>query len=86
MFIIVTFESTHQALAAEKAVITAGIPHETIPTPRDISAHCGLSLKFPEQHLKDVQAIIGGLSFKPNVYRSPEERAGAYVRVESKEG
>ncbi|MBS3951050.1 MAG: DUF3343 domain-containing protein [Peptococcaceae bacterium] len=82
MFIIVTFESTHQALAVEKSIIAVGIPHETIPTPRNISASCGLSLKVPEQHLSEVQVILRDLKIKPDVYRSHLERAGAYVRLE----
>lgn len=86
MFFIIAFESTHQALSAEKAVITAKIPHETIPTPRSISANCGLSLKVPEQHLSSVQAIMRGLNMKPNIYYSPQGRAGAYVPLETKEG
>ena len=87
MFIIVAFESTHQALAVEKAVVIAGVPHETIPTPRNISANCGLSLKVPEQYLCDVQAIMRGLKIKSDVYRALQERATVYIRLESpKEG
>lgn len=82
MFIIVSFQSTHQALAVEKLVIEVGIAHETIPTPRNISANCGLSLKIPEQYLSDVQALLKGLKFKPDVYRSQQDRTGLYVRLE----
>ncbi|MDP3487473.1 MAG: DUF3343 domain-containing protein [Bacillota bacterium] len=86
MFIIVTFESTHQALAAEKVAATVGIPHETIPTPRNISANCGLSIKVPEQYLSHVQAIIRDLHLKTNIYSSQQQRGGAYMRIEPKEG
>lgn len=41
---LLTFDSTHSALAAQKALESYG-PH-LIPTPRDISAGCGMSLRF----------------------------------------
>jgi len=44
--IVVTFHSTHQAILAEKLLGTTGIQYDMIPTPRQISAGCGLSLEL----------------------------------------
>lgn len=41
---IITFESTHHAMAAESALKDARIYTKTIPTPRDITLSCGLSI------------------------------------------
>lgn len=42
---ILVFESTHQVLKAEKALQQAGIHHEIIPTPKDLSSDCGMSIR-----------------------------------------
>jgi len=49
---LLVFDSTHHAMAAEsriKGVQLEGIIFQTIPTPRQITASCGLSLLFQGQ-------------------------------------
>ena len=41
--LIVTFHTTTDAMAMEKACKEAGAPGRLIPVPREISAGCGLS-------------------------------------------
>lgn len=48
---LVTFVSTHHALKAEKLVAAAGLDFDIIPTPRAITASCGLSLELPDDAL-----------------------------------
>ena len=46
---LLVFDSTHHAMAAESRVKGArleGVTFQTIPTPRQITASCGLSLLF----------------------------------------
>ncbi|HIS41111.1 MAG TPA: DUF3343 domain-containing protein [Candidatus Aphodovivens avistercoris] len=43
---LVAFESTHAALAADKALSAAGVAHLTIPVPAAVRAGCGIALKF----------------------------------------
>lgn len=43
---VLTFESTHKAMAAQTVFTAAGRRFALIPTPREISAGCGMSLKF----------------------------------------
>lgn len=45
-YYLVSFSSTHHALAAEKALKTRDIPQIMLPTPREISSSCGLALKI----------------------------------------
>ena len=44
MQFIVTFASSHQALAAERQFLGAGLPVELIPVPRQIRSDCGFCL------------------------------------------
>jgi len=43
---ILTFESVHHALRAEKILRESDIPINVINTPRHISSDCGISLRF----------------------------------------
>ena len=43
--LVITFDSTTQAMAAEKFCTEHGLPGRIIPIPREISAGCGLSWK-----------------------------------------
>ena len=55
---VVVFESTHYAIAAEKLFKELKLPVEIIPTPREITASCGLSIKFNEGLLESVQKAL----------------------------
>lgn len=46
-FIVVSFNSTHEAIKSESVTIKENIPARLIPTPPEISAGCGLSLRAP---------------------------------------
>lgn len=56
-FYVITFESTHLAISTEKFVL-AQVPVEMVPTPREISASCGLSLKVSLVHLEKVLEVL----------------------------
>jgi hypothetical protein len=43
---IMTFESVHHTLRAEKTLRLAGLTTIAINTPRRLSSDCGISLKF----------------------------------------
>ena len=54
---IITFESTHHAMAAESALKEQGIFTKTIPTPRDITLSCGLSILVTPDNIEKVQTM-----------------------------
>jgi len=56
--IIVAFASTHDALEIEDALMENNIDLRTIPTPREITAGCGISLKLDLKHLRYVRKIL----------------------------
>ena len=43
---VVLFRSSSHALRAEKVLQGAGVPTKMIPTPRQLSSDCGMSLRF----------------------------------------
>ncbi|NLT42667.1 MAG: DUF3343 domain-containing protein [Anaerolineae bacterium] len=45
-FGVVIFHTTSAALRAEKAALAAGLKVKLIPTPRQFSSDCGMSLRF----------------------------------------
>lgn len=56
-YVLITFESTHEAIKIEKALRDLDV--EMIPTPRQLSASCGLSLKTYVEDLENIQVILG---------------------------
>ncbi len=50
-YFTITFPTTHNALHAEKVLDECGVSFLVVPTPREISAGCGLSIRFFEDSL-----------------------------------
>ena len=55
-YLLISFPSTHHAIAGEKVAELASKKDELrlIPIPPDVSAGCGLALYIPPSELKDV--------------------------------
>lgn len=68
-FYILSFASTHHAIAAERALKGSGIKVEIVPTPRDITASCGLSLRFSVDKLEQVIESVGTVWPDLRLYR-----------------
>jgi hypothetical protein len=47
--VVFTFETTHQAMAAEDILREAGFRLEVVPPPRGLTAGCGLALQLSER-------------------------------------
>lgn len=45
-YIIFVFDSTHRALKADKLLTVNGLKFEVIPTPKEISSDCGISIRI----------------------------------------
>ena len=55
---IVAFNSTHNAIKTEKLLQKEDIKATTLPTPREISASCGISIKFEKEDMDRVKTIL----------------------------
>lgn len=54
---VITFSSTHQAMAAEDA-LDGSVSMELIPTPRQISAECGFTLLVQVQDASSLKELL----------------------------
>jgi len=63
-YIIITFDTTAQAIAMERYCGNQGIPGRLIPLPTSISAGCGISWRMRpeefEEHKAELQALEYG--------------------------
>jgi len=59
-FYVIAFESTHYAMMMEKR-LKENFQTEMIPTPRCITASCGLSLKFSGEQMPEIIKEIKSL-------------------------
>lgn len=57
-FYLIAFDSTQQAIRTEMLLEYADIEIDTLPTPKQVTAGCALSIAFPQQDISEVLTII----------------------------
>ncbi|MNM48972.1 hypothetical protein D3C81_599700 [compost metagenome] len=57
-WLVMAFDSTQQALRAEMLLEYADVDIDLCPTPKEITAGCALSIRFPQLSLDAVIEII----------------------------
>ncbi|MEG2983931.1 MAG: DUF3343 domain-containing protein [Peptostreptococcaceae bacterium] len=55
---IVSFSSTHHAIRTDKLFSEQGIKVTTLPTPREITASCGISIMFLYEDIDKVKNVL----------------------------
>ena len=77
--VVFTFDSTHVAMAADKALAEAGVAFTMIPTPTAISAGCGISLRLSYGLLEQARSVL--VAQKPPIVSAAHglDEAGAYT-------
>jgi hypothetical protein len=55
---VVLFHTTSGVMRAEARLLAAGLPIQLIPTPREFSSDCGISIRFQWQDISRVKALI----------------------------
>lgn len=55
---IVSFSSTHHAIRSDKLFGENRIKSTTLPTPREITASCGISIRFSYEDIDRVVEIL----------------------------
>ncbi len=76
-FYLIAFNSTHHAIRTEKLLKNLEIKTMTLPTPREIAASCGLSIKFD---IEDFEKI------KKTMHENSLERKGIYHLIKDEQG
>ena len=59
-YYFISFGSTNHALFAENILRKEKIDVTIIPTPREVTESCGLSIKIKEENLEYVKSIVKG--------------------------
>ncbi len=59
-FGVVLFFTSSGALRAEKTCTRAGLTVKLIPTPRELSSDCGISLRFDWSESERVRTLLAG--------------------------
>ena len=55
---IVSFNSTNYAIRLDKLLNEASVKATTLPTPREITASCGISIRFLYEDIEIVKNIL----------------------------
>ena len=55
---IVSFNSTHQAIKCDKTFEKNEMDYAVLPTPREITQSCGISIKFSIGNIDNVKKIM----------------------------
>lgn len=56
-YLLIVFDSTHMAIKTEKKL--ANLDVDIIPTPRDLTAACGISIKASIELLEEIKELMG---------------------------
>lgn len=56
--LVITFHTTADAMAMEKACRANSLPGRLIPVPREISAGCGLAWCAPPDRMEDLLMLL----------------------------
>ena len=72
-FLLLAYDSTHEAMAADAALAEAGFcDYAIIPRPSSISSRCGLALRIPWQHARRAIEILRAAECMGTPYASPD--------------
>ena len=81
MNVVIVFATTHNALAAEVRLKEKKIAFEILPTPREITASCGLSVRIPESSLDSILPDLESSSIKASAIYKVESSASMREKI-----
>ena len=71
---ILTFPSTRNAIAGEKALLQAGFSAKVMPMPEALSHQCGICLRLPPEELAGGKAALEAAGIPvQDIYRKEGE-------------
>lgn len=81
-FYVVSFNSTHHAIRTEKLLEEAGMSIMTLPTPREIAASCGLSIRFDMGDRERIDEIMKANSLeRRGIFHITKDDGGQRVAI-----
>ena len=76
-YIVITFQSTNFAMQAEAYFKSQGIKHQIIPTPREITLSCGISIRLDMEMFEMVKEAVNCGSITSKKLYSMKGSAGS---------
>lgn len=76
-FIAFGFRTTHEALAAERALVEAGIGVVPIPSPKSFGGLCGIAMRVEPAQESAALAALAHARIEPKVRETIEDRVVA---------
>ncbi|MBQ3404022.1 MAG: DUF3343 domain-containing protein [Oscillospiraceae bacterium] len=67
-YYVLTFDSTHDAISSEK-LLKELLPIKVVPTPRVISASCGIAIRVEEELFEKLKALLDEGRLSGNDYK-----------------
>ncbi len=61
---VAIFHSIHRVMKAEEALLREPLDILLIPVPRQLSADCGMAIRFPRTVLPEVRTALGKVNLK----------------------
>jgi len=61
---VILVYSTHGAVRAERALLSAGVPCRMVPVPRQLSSECGVCLELAADRCDAAAALLADLSIE----------------------
>jgi hypothetical protein len=55
---VILFHTTSSVMKAEKLLIKAGFNNKLVPTPREFSSDCGISIRFEWDKYEPIKALM----------------------------
>lgn len=80
-FIIIAFDSTHLAIKVERALKDLH-DVEMIPTPRSITASCGLSIKTGKNEIEGIRKKLNQMDIDRGLIRIYDMGSGKHSKPE----
>lgn len=76
-FVVLGFRTTHEALAAERALLAAGVAAVPVPAPKSFGALCGIAMRIPPDHEPSAKAALAEAGIEPERRVMIEDRVSA---------
>lgn len=76
-YLIITFESTNFAMQTENILKNLNVNYQVIPTPREVTLSCGLSIKLSMEYKERIIELISNQEIRvKSIFRVKKKDSG----------
>ncbi len=73
-FVVLGFRTTHEALAAESALMSSGVDVVPIPPPHSLGSLCGIAMRIPPEQEPKALLALTQAGIEPQMRAQIEDR------------